>query len=94
MDDIENEFDIGVNDSRDTQHIAEAALYGRLNVGRGPQNDSQLRNPDAALNPEILLITNGEVVNSSISQLSTAKDRIFSCYFVFSLRFLMMSIHA
>ncbi|XXG73540.1 hypothetical protein AAC387_Pa07g2443 [Persea americana] len=60
VDDIENEFDIGVNDSRDTQHIAEAALYGRLNVGRGPQNDSQLRNPDAALNPEILLITNGE----------------------------------
>ncbi|RWR85292.1 cellulose synthase A catalytic subunit 2 UDP-forming [Cinnamomum micranthum f. kanehirae] len=60
VDDIENEFDIGVNDSRDTQHIAEAALYGRLNVGRGPQTDSQLHNPDAALNPEILLITNGE----------------------------------
>lgn len=63
MDDIEHEFDFGVHDSADAQHIAEAAFYGHLNVGRGPQSDD----PDVALNPELLLLTNGEEVNSLIA---------------------------
>ncbi|KAJ4965339.1 hypothetical protein NE237_017188 [Protea cynaroides] len=62
VDDLENEFDFGSNNWSDAQHIAEAALSARLNVGRGSQADvsgvSVPSNLDSSShNPEIPLLT-------------------------------------
>ncbi|KAH8514896.1 hypothetical protein H0E87_003669 [Populus deltoides] len=64
-DDLENEFDIGVNDRRDPRHVAEALLSARLNTGRGSQaHVSGFATPSefdsASVAPEIPLLTYGE----------------------------------
>nr|TKS18720.1 CesA7A-like family protein [Populus alba] len=64
-DDLENEFDIGVNDRRDPRHVAEALLSARLNTGRGSQaHVSGFATPSefdsASVGPEIPLLTYGE----------------------------------
>jgi hypothetical protein len=67
-DDLENEFDIGVNDRRDPRHVAEALLSARLNTGRGSQaHVSGFATPSefdfASVAPEIPLLTYGEEVD-------------------------------
>ncbi|KAJ8446061.1 hypothetical protein Cgig2_017563 [Carnegiea gigantea] len=61
IDDIENELDYA---SKDPQHIAEAMLSARLNVGRAPSNASGLTTPaeldSSALATEIPLLTYGQ----------------------------------
>ncbi|XP_077248676.1 cellulose synthase A catalytic subunit 2 [UDP-forming]-like [Tasmannia lanceolata] len=63
VDDLDNEFDFAVHDGRHTQHIVEAALHGRLNVGRGLQTDemlsaaAQTRDSESVLSPNIPLLT-------------------------------------
>ncbi|XP_011042869.1 PREDICTED: cellulose synthase A catalytic subunit 2 [UDP-forming]-like [Populus euphratica] len=64
-DDLENEFDIGVNDRKDPRHVAEALLSARLNTGRGSQaHVSGFATPSefdsASVAPEIPLLTYGE----------------------------------
>lgn len=67
FDDLDNEFDFGINDQRDPQHVAEAALSARLNIGRGGSaNLSGLTTPtemdSSTLNREIPLLTYGQEV--------------------------------
>ena len=67
-DDLENEFDIGINDRRDPHQVAEALLAARLNTGRGSQsNVSGFATPSefdsASVVPEIPLLTYGEEVD-------------------------------
>nr|AFZ78561.1 cellulose synthase [Populus tomentosa] len=64
-DDLENEFDIGINDRRDPHQVTEALLAARLNTGRGSHsNVSGLATPSefdsASVVPEIPLLTYGE----------------------------------
>ncbi|XP_011044242.1 PREDICTED: cellulose synthase A catalytic subunit 2 [UDP-forming]-like [Populus euphratica] len=64
-DDLENEFDMGINDRRDPHQVAEALLAARLNTGRGSQsNVSGFATPSefdsASVVPEIPLLTYGE----------------------------------
>ncbi|KAF9687069.1 hypothetical protein SADUNF_Sadunf02G0055500 [Salix dunnii] len=64
-DDLESEFDIGVNDRRDPHRVAEALLSARLNTGRGSQaHVSGFATPSefdsASVAPEIPLLTYGE----------------------------------
>lgn len=67
FDDLEHEFDY-INERRDPQQIAEAALAARLNIGRGGNvNASGITAPsemDAALGSEIPLLTYGQEVGS------------------------------
>ncbi|KAL7176164.1 hypothetical protein ACSBR2_029676 [Camellia fascicularis] len=65
FDDLDHEFDFGINDQRDPHQIAVAVLSARLNTGRGPQsNASGVATPmemeSSALSPEIPLLTYGE----------------------------------
>lgn len=65
---MDNEFDIGAHDRRDSNHITEAMLSARLNIGRGSQsNVSEFATPSeldsASVAPEIPLLTYGEEVN-------------------------------
>ncbi|XP_042493386.1 cellulose synthase A catalytic subunit 2 [UDP-forming]-like [Macadamia integrifolia] len=65
VDDLDNEFDFGSNNWSDAQHMAEAALSARLNVGRGSQADASWvsvpSNMDSSShNPEIPLLTYGQ----------------------------------
>ncbi|KAF8404446.1 hypothetical protein HHK36_009331 [Tetracentron sinense] len=62
VDDLDNEFDFGSHDSMDSQHVAEAMLSARLNIGRGSHaNASGVTMPSdldsSSLNPEIPLLT-------------------------------------
>ncbi|KAJ4951038.1 hypothetical protein NE237_027870 [Protea cynaroides] len=65
VDDLDNEFDFGGNNWSDAQHIAEAQLSARLNVGRGsPVDASGVSVPSnldsSSHNPEIPLLTYGQ----------------------------------
>ncbi|XP_043722585.1 cellulose synthase A catalytic subunit 2 [UDP-forming]-like [Telopea speciosissima] len=65
VDDLDNEFDFKYKNWSDPQHIAEAALSARLNVGRGSMADASGNSVPPNLdssspNPEIPLLTYGQ----------------------------------
>lgn len=69
IDDLENEFEFGINNQGDPRYVAEAMLSSRLNVGRGSHpNASCVSTPleldSSSVTPEIPLLTYGEEVKN------------------------------
>lgn len=72
IDDLENEFEFGINNQGDPRYVAEAMLSSRLNVGRGSHpNASCVSTPleldSSSVTPEIPLLTYGEEDNGIAS---------------------------